>query len=73
MINKAIDSHSGGENFIVYFTTPFNEFPVYQHQEYSNLRIQDILSSIEKIDTSELLGLRNDLSLRSNMSTDEDN
>ena len=46
MINKAIESHSTGENFIVYFSTPFNELPIYEHEEYGNLRVQDISSSI---------------------------
>ena len=50
MINDALDKHSSDENFIVYFSTPFNELPRFEHEDYANLRIQEISSSIESLE-----------------------
>lgn len=34
-----INEHQG-DSFLVYFSTPFNELPYYQHDSYNLLRVQ---------------------------------
>ena len=55
-------------NYIVQFTSPFNEFPLLDKVDLSVLRSEDLLSSTQTINTSEILAKRKDLTLRQSSS-----
>ena len=57
-------------NYIVQFTSPFNEFPLLDKVDLSVLRSEDLLSSTQTINTSEILAKRKDLTLRQSSSID---
>ena len=65
--HNTIQSHmkkDGQEGFIVHFGTPFNEFPAYNDSIFGYQRVDDTSSSVATIDTTQILALRPDLTLR---------
>lgn len=72
MIYSMILLHQS-ENYLIYFSTPFNELPYYKHDRFGKERLSDITSSIETIQTNEILKVRTDLTLRPNLDSTEDN
>ena len=49
MIETMILQHQG-DNYLIYFSTPFKELPVYKHDRFGKERLQDVTSSVESID-----------------------
>lgn len=68
MIDNHIKQHQD-DNYIIYFSSPFNELPFYKTDRFGKERIQDITSSIEEIDVSEIRVARPSLTLRSGLNS----
>lgn len=67
-------SQNKGDNYVIYFTTPYNELPYYKHNTFSVSRLQDMTTSIQTLSISEVNGIRGGtLTLRSDLSSIEDN
>lgn len=46
LINNMIEVHQTNDNYIIYFSSPFNELPYYRHDRFGKERISDMTSSI---------------------------
>ena len=57
------------DNFIIQYTSPFNELPYLNSIDLSVLRDEDLLSSSQTIDTAAILAARPGLTLRSSSSS----
>ena len=71
-ISKQIEDRKE-DNYVVYFSTPFEELPTYEHEEFANQRIQDVESSLQAIDLDKIQNLRPTLTLRANLGEVGDN
>lgn len=71
LITSEITDFLTQSNFIIQFTSPFNELPYLNNVDLSNLRTEDLLSSTQTINTTDILAKRKDLTLRdSNFNAD---
>ena len=68
MVNYMISVHQG-DNYILYFSSPFNQLPYYRHDRFGKERISDITSSIESMDMDLIMYLNKDLTLRPDLPT----
>jgi len=66
LIQSTINSFLTADNFIIQYTSPFNELPYLNSLDLSSLRSTDLISSTQNINVSAILAIRSDLTLRSN-------
>ena len=72
LIQAQISHFLTEDNFIIQYTSPFNELPYLNSIDLSVLRDEDLLSSSQTIDTAAILAARPGLTLRSSSSSTSD-
>lgn len=73
LINSTISHFLNEENFIIQYSSPFNELPSYSSIDLSLLRSSDLISSVQNINVSQILSNRPDLSIRTGLSAKASN
>lgn len=67
LINQVLEDHKNDQYYLLYFSSPFNELPKYKHDEFYDTRISDFVSSTVTLNTDEIMSLRPDLTMRTDL------
>jgi hypothetical protein len=67
LISNTISQYYSETNFIIQYSSPFNELPSYSNIDLNKLRSSDLISSVQSIDVSSILNNRPDLTLKSGL------
>lgn len=67
LINTRITNFEQQANFIIQYTSPFNELPYYNKVDLTTIRSSDLISSVQSIDVNQIMAARSDLTLRSDL------
>jgi len=71
LINSEIADFQTQSYYIIQYTSPFNEFAFLNNVDLTVLRNEDLLSSTQTINTTDILKKRSDLTLRSSSNNDD--
>lgn len=63
LINSTIQSYINEQNFIILYSTPFNELPHFSSVDLALLRSGDLISSVQTIDVSLIMANRPELTI----------
>lgn len=72
-ISNSIDKYKSQTNYIIQYSSPFNELPYYNSVDLSTLRSSDLISSVQEINAALIMANRPDLTLRSGLTTKQSN
>lgn len=72
-IANTIAKYQSQTNYIIQYSSPFNELPYYNSIDLTTLRSSDLISSVQEINATLIMANRPDLTLRSGLTTKQSN
>lgn len=72
-ITSTINKYKDQTNYIIQYSSPFNELPSYNSVDLSTLRSSDLISSVQEINVTLIMASRPDLTLRSGLTAKQSN
>lgn len=72
-ITSTINKYKDQTNYIIQYSSPFNELPSYNSVDLSTLRSSDLISSVQEINLTLIMASRPDLTLRSGLTAKQSN